>query len=91
MWIKRIQYTIFLIDEILMYPSIKYRMVQKAVNFFAHDLSREKQGTIHTCLEMIKFGMANVLFNFQDLYYEYEVDKVDVEDKGIMIGGYESA
>ena len=34
--------------------------------------------------------MANTLINFQDLYYKYGGDEVDVEDKGITIGGYES-
>ena len=46
------------------------------------------QGTIHTCLDMIKFGMANKLINFQDTYYEYGGN---VEDKRLKIGGYESA
>jgi hypothetical protein len=49
------------------------------------------QGTIHTCLDMIKFGMVNTLINFQDTYYEYRGNETDVEDKGLTIGGYESA
>ena len=40
---------------------------------------------------MIKFGMVNMPINFQDTYYKYRGNETDVEDKGLMIGGYESA
>ena len=89
--IKRSQSIIFSMDAIAMYPSIKFRMIRKAVNYFARDLSREMQGTIQTCLDMIKFGMANTLLKFQDMYYKYGGNETDVADKGLTIGGYESA
>jgi len=39
---------------------------------------------------MIKFGMCNTLITFEDQYYEYDGGK-DPEEKGLTIGGYESA
>jgi hypothetical protein len=39
---------------------------------------------------MIKFGMGNTLLTFVDKYYEYGGD-LDVEDRGLTIGGYKSA
>ena len=42
------------------------------------------------CLNMIKFGMGNTLFTFVDKYYEYGGED-NVEEHGLMIGGYELA
>jgi hypothetical protein len=39
---------------------------------------------------MIKFGMGNTLLTFVNKYYEYG-SNLDVEDRGLMIGRYESA
>jgi hypothetical protein len=39
---------------------------------------------------MIKFGMSSTLLTFVDKYYEYDGDK-DSNEKGLTIGGYESA
>jgi hypothetical protein len=39
---------------------------------------------------MIKFGMGNTLLTFVDKYYEYG-GNLDIEDRGLTIGGYESA
>jgi hypothetical protein len=39
---------------------------------------------------MIKFGMGNTLLTFVDKYYEYSGD-LDIEDRGLTIGRYESA
>jgi GIY-YIG catalytic domain len=38
----------------------------------------------------VKFGMSSTLLTFIDKYYEYDGDK-DPEEKGLTIGGYESA
>jgi hypothetical protein len=82
--------TIILFDVVRMYPSIKYKFVRKAVKFFARNLHVETQRRINTCLEMIKFGMGNNLLTFVDKYYKYGGD-LDVEDRGLTIGGYELA
>jgi hypothetical protein len=39
---------------------------------------------------MIAFGMGNTLLTFVDRYYEYDGER-DIRDKGLTIGGYESA
>jgi hypothetical protein len=39
---------------------------------------------------MIAFGMGNTLLTFVDKYYEYDGER-DIMDKGLTIGGYESA
>ena len=39
---------------------------------------------------MVKFGMANTLVTFQGEYWEYG-GLVEVEEKGLTIGGYKSA
>jgi hypothetical protein len=39
---------------------------------------------------MIKFSMGNTLLTFVDKYYEYG-GNLDVEDRGLTIGGYKSA
>jgi hypothetical protein len=83
--------TIILFDAVRMYPSIKYKLVRKGVKFFMRNLNVETQRRIDTCLEMIKFGMGNTLLTFGvNKYYKYGGD-LDVEDRGLTIGGYESA
>jgi hypothetical protein len=82
--------TIISFDAVRMYPSIKYKFVRKAVKFFARNLNAETQRQIDTCLEMIKFSMGNTLLTFVDKYYKYGGD-LNVEDRGLTIGGYESA
>jgi hypothetical protein len=39
---------------------------------------------------MIAFGMGNTLLTFVDKYYEYDGER-NIRDKGLTIGGYESA
>jgi hypothetical protein len=82
--------TIISFDAVKIYPSIKYKFVRRAMKYFAGDLNAETQGCIETCLDMIKFGMGNTLLTFVDKYYEYGGD-LDIEDRGLTIGGYESA
>ena len=69
--INRSDYTIFSMDAISMYPSVKFSMVKLAVPFFARDLKPHEKTTINRCLDMIRFGMGHTLLNFQDEYWEY--------------------
>jgi hypothetical protein len=82
--------TIVSIDAINYYPSIHLRLVQKAVEYCSIGLSKEAWETIENCLTMIASGMKSTLFTFQDVYYEYDGD-ADPDDRGLTIGGYESA
>ena len=82
--------TIVSIDAEAYYPSIKLKLVRKAIQHFSKGLKRKDRTTIEHCIDMIKFGMCNTLITFEDQYYEYDGGK-DPEEKGLTIGGYESA
>ena len=73
-----------------MYPSIQFLLVKKAVRHFGRNLSKEEKSKIEKCLEMIGFGMKNTLVTFIDKYYEYGGETTG-EERGLTIGGYESA
>ena len=73
-----------------MCPSITFNMVKKAINFYAKYLKSEQKDTITECLKMIEFGMGNTLLTFIDQYYEYG-GSLEAKDRGLTIGGYESA
>lgn len=88
--LKESEVTIVSFDAVEMYPSIKYKLVRKAVQYFAKDLDADARERINVCLEMIKFGMGNTLLMFMDKYYEYAGDE-ETDERGLMIGGYESA
>ena len=60
--------TIVSIDAKEFYPSIKFKLVKKAVNYFAKNLPKEVQDKIEQCLEMVKFGMSSTLLTFVDQY-----------------------
>ena len=57
-------------DAVNFYPSVKLKLVRKAIEYYARDLTEEDQIKIEHCLEMIKFGMTSTLLNFVDKYYE---------------------
>ena len=65
-------------------------MVRKAIEFFAKKLNDEQKVIITDCLKMIEFGMGNTLITFKDKYYEYG-GSTNIEERGLTIGGYESA
>jgi hypothetical protein len=88
--IKSNNTTIVSIDAEAYYPSIKLKLVRKAVKFYSEGLNTKEKDTINHCLDMIKFGMCNTLITFEDQYYEYDGGK-DPEEKGLTIGGFESA
>ena len=85
---KQGEVTIASFDAVEMYPSIKYKLVEKAV-FFVKDLDSILKRKLGVCLDMIRFGMGNTLLTFVDKYYEYG-GEVNIEEKGLTIGGYES-
>ena len=63
------------LDIVNMYPSIQFKLVRKAINYFSKSLSKEEKEKIEDCLEMIKFGMSNTLVSFIDKFYEYGGDE----------------
>ena len=86
--------TVVSIDAVCMYPSITCKMVRKAIYYFlsqsTKEVNDEDRKTIDKCLDLIQFGMGSTFLAFADQYYEYD-GLVEVEDRGLTIGGYESA
>lgn len=88
--INKQQDTIFSLDIEAMYPSVKFKVVKRAVEYYAQELASNDKEVITDCLKMIGFGMNNTLISFQDKYYEYDGGR-NLNNKGLTIGGYESA
>ena len=88
--IRKDKHTIFSLDIEAFYPSVTYGLVKRAINFYSRTLGEEERATIDECLKMIAFGMGNTLLTFVDKYYEYDGER-EIQDKGLTIGGYESA
>ena len=86
--IKQQTHTVLSLDAEEMYPSIKFKLVEKAVTWLSQLLSAADQVMGHSCLEFIKFGMGHTLLMFGGVYYECDGDHV-IEEKGLKIGGYE--
>lgn len=82
--------TIVSIDAEMMYPSIKYGLIKKAIKYYSSELNDHEAELVDTCLDLIRFGMSTTLITFVDKYYMYDGD-LDVEERGLTIGGYESA
>ena len=75
-----------------MYPSIKFDLIRKAINHYSRSLNQSLKDTVlHVvCLDLIKVGMNTTILTFDGNYYLYDGDK-KVEERGLTIGGYESA
>ena len=69
--IKEGEATIIKYSAEAIYPSIKLKLVIKAVNYFSKRLRKEERKRIKDCLEMLKFGMISTILSFRDKYYKY--------------------
>ena len=78
--ITRHNTTIASIDAEAFYPSVRFKLVKKAVNFFAKGLKAEELTKINHCLDMIKFGMSNALVSFEGQHRECDGEK-DPDEK----------
>ena len=58
--------------------------------FFLRNASDNDKKKAGKCLDMVKFGIGNTLITFEDQYYKYG-GTVEVDYKGLTIGGFESA
>ena len=83
-------HTLASVDAEACYPSVRLKLVRKAVHCCSKDLSEEDKNKIEDCLDMIKFGMSNAPLTFVDKCYECD-GAMDTEEKGLTVGGYESA
>ena len=73
-----------------MYLSIRISLIEKAIKFYSSHLPKETQSKINKCIKMIKFHMDSCLISFDGKYYKYKGGEAE-SDKGLVIGGYESA
>ena len=89
--VKKEETMIATLDIKDMYPSIKFKVIQRAVEFDAQDLEREDKERIEQCLQMIKFSIRNQLFGFLDKFYTYYGQTNNGEEQTLTIGGYKSA
>ena len=78
------------IDAEKMYPFIKFLQIERAVNHFLQNAPKADKENAKKCLDLIKYGMNNTYISFADQYWIYG-GFLPVEDKGLTIGGYESA
>jgi hypothetical protein len=82
--------TIASLDVVNMYPSVRFKLIAKAVAYFSRRLPRKQRARVQRCLDLIKFGMGHSLFCFQGRYFEYN-GEVAEQERGLTIGGFESA
>ena len=54
------------IDAEKMYPSIKFEMINKAVEYFMQEISEEEKKRVQSCLKMIKYGMSTTFIHFKN-------------------------
>ncbi len=73
-----------------MYLSVKFEMIERAVNYFLQNASDKDKKKAKECLKMVKFGMENTFVTFEDKYWKCG-GLLPVEEKGLTIGGFESA
>eukprot|EP00957_Ditylum_brightwellii_P088208 6718970-Ditylum_brightwellii.AAC.1 len=78
-----------------MYPSIRVKLIQKALNHHAGDLPAAARETINLCMDIVQFGRKNTLIQFRGQYYVYKGAskgrELSNEDVVLAIGAYELA
>ena len=88
--IKQQTHTVLTFEAEETYPSIKFKLVEKAVTWLSQLLSEVDQVMGHSCLEFIKFGMGHTLLMFGGAYYKCDGDHT-IEETDLTIEGYELA
>jgi len=61
-----------LINAKYMYPSVKFGQIEKSVNYFLSSASDEDKETVHCYLDIVKFGMANIIVTCMDQNWDME-------------------
>eukprot|EP00957_Ditylum_brightwellii_P000861 68309-Ditylum_brightwellii.AAC.1 len=55
-----------------MYPSVRVKLIKKALQHYSHSLPEEAKWRVNLVLAMVKFGMRNMLVNFFDKFNVYQ-------------------
>eukprot|EP00957_Ditylum_brightwellii_P129690 9893096-Ditylum_brightwellii.AAC.1 len=83
------------LDTVNMYPSIRVKLIRKALNHYAKNLPAEARETIDLCMDIVPFGMKSTLIQFKGHYFIYQgaAKGKEISDEDIMlaIGTYKSA
>jgi hypothetical protein len=82
--LKQGKCTITSVDADVMYPSVKFDLIKKAIEYYARNITDKNEiDKVNKCLEpIIKFRMNTTLIQFCRVYYLYDGDK-EIEDKGL--------
>eukprot|EP00957_Ditylum_brightwellii_P075880 5767104-Ditylum_brightwellii.AAC.1 len=62
--LRRDEVTMMLLDIINMYPSMRVKLIKKALQHYLHNLPAEAKQRIKLGMMMVQFGMKNILVNF---------------------------
>eukprot|EP00957_Ditylum_brightwellii_P195404 14888176-Ditylum_brightwellii.AAC.1 len=93
--LKKNKVTLMLLDIVNMYPSIRVKLILKALNYYARDLPATARETIDLCMDIVQFEMKSTLIQFRGRYYVYKGvakgKELSNEDVALAIGAYESA
>eukprot|EP00957_Ditylum_brightwellii_P149256 11366643-Ditylum_brightwellii.AAC.1 len=58
--------TVMSLDIEFMYPSIRVRLIKKALNFYTRNLSKEEKKRVQNGMKLIQHGMKSTLVGFRD-------------------------
>eukprot|EP00957_Ditylum_brightwellii_P001990 153202-Ditylum_brightwellii.AAC.1 len=61
-----------LLDIVNMYPSIRVKLIRKALNHYAKDLPTKARETINLCMDIVQLGMKSMLIQFKGCYFVYQ-------------------
>eukprot|EP00957_Ditylum_brightwellii_P164101 12494864-Ditylum_brightwellii.AAC.1 len=93
--LKRNNVTLMLLDIVNMYPSIRVKLIRKALNHYAKDLPAKARETISLCMDIVQFEMKSTLIQFKGCYFVFQgatkAKEISDEDIVLAIGAYESA
>eukprot|EP00957_Ditylum_brightwellii_P109714 8368582-Ditylum_brightwellii.AAC.1 len=62
--LKQNKITVMSLDIVNMYPSVRFKLIWKALNHYVRDLPDEAKKTTKQCMDIVQFGMKNTLIQF---------------------------
>eukprot|EP00957_Ditylum_brightwellii_P147920 11263328-Ditylum_brightwellii.AAC.1 len=79
------------LDIMNMYPSVRVKLIRKALNHYVKYLPDEAKNTIEQCMDIIQFGMKSTFIQFsRGKYYVFhraaKEGEVADEDTVLSIG-----
>eukprot|EP00957_Ditylum_brightwellii_P178977 13633821-Ditylum_brightwellii.AAC.1 len=93
--LKRDEVTLMSLDIVNMYPSVRVKLIRKALNHYARNLPDAAKETINMCMDIVQFRLKSTLIQFKGKYYVYKGatkgKELSDEDVALAIGAYEAA